>query len=82
VRVLGDVVRGFPRPTTGRDGDPGLFGPKPDGAAQDHTAERPSGEREMALAEAYASGSDNGIVSTNGHGEFAESAERSDEIRA
>jgi uncharacterized protein (DUF2236 family) len=27
VRGLGDVVRGFPRPPRGRDGDPGLFGP-------------------------------------------------------
>jgi signal transduction histidine kinase len=59
-----------------------LFGPKPDGTAEEDTAERPSGEREMALAEAYASGADNGIVSTNGHGELAESGERSDEIRA
>lgn len=58
-----------------------LFGPKQDGTVED-AAERSSGEREMALAEAYASGSDNGIVSTNGHGEFAESGERSDEIRA
>jgi uncharacterized protein (DUF2236 family) len=27
VRGLGDVLRGFPRPPRGRDGDPGLFGP-------------------------------------------------------
>jgi uncharacterized protein (DUF2236 family) len=27
VRGVGDVVRGFPRPARGRDGDPGLFGP-------------------------------------------------------
>ncbi|MGH2590029.1 MAG: oxygenase MpaB family protein [Actinomycetota bacterium] len=27
VRGLGDVVRGFPRPPPGRNGDPGLFGP-------------------------------------------------------
>jgi K+-sensing histidine kinase KdpD len=59
-----------------------LFGPKPDGSAEEDTAERPSGEREMALAEAYASGADNGIVSTNGHGELAESGEHADEIRA
>jgi K+-sensing histidine kinase KdpD len=58
-----------------------LFGPKQDGTVEE-PVERPSAERELALAEAYASGSDNGIVSTNGHGEFAESGERSDEIRA
>lgn len=27
MRGVGDVVRGFPRPARGRDGDPGLFGP-------------------------------------------------------
>jgi uncharacterized protein (DUF2236 family) len=27
VRGLGDVVRAFPRPAPGREGDPGLFGP-------------------------------------------------------
>jgi hypothetical protein len=48
----------------------------------DPAAEPPSGEREMALAEAYASGADHGFVSTNGHGELVESGERSDEIRA
>lgn len=59
-----------------------LFGPKPDGAEDDPAAERQPGEREMALAEAYASGADNGIVSTNGHGELAESSEHANEIRA
>ncbi|MEX0743007.1 MAG: HAMP domain-containing sensor histidine kinase [Actinomycetota bacterium] len=55
-----------------------LFGPKPDDdAGEGHAA----GEREMALAEAYASGTDNGLVS-NGHGELAGSGELSDEIRA
>lgn len=52
-----------------------LFGPRPDEGAEDPAAARLSGEREMA----YASGAD---VSTNGHGELAESGERSDEIRA
>lgn len=55
-----------------------LFGPKPDEGAEDNAETRQSGEREMA----YASGADNGIASTNGHGELAESGERSDEIRA
>jgi K+-sensing histidine kinase KdpD len=55
-----------------------LFGPKPDEGAEDNTAARPSGGREMA----YASGADNGSASTNGHGTLAESGERSDEIRA
>ena len=27
MRALNDVVRGFPHPTRGRDGDPGVFGP-------------------------------------------------------
>ena len=55
-----------------------LFGPKPDEGAEDNAETRQSGEREMA----YASGADNGIASTNGHGELAESGERSGEIRA
>jgi signal transduction histidine kinase len=55
-----------------------LFGPKPDEGAEASTAARPSGEREMA----YASGADNGSVSTNGRGKLAESGEHSDEIRA
>jgi hypothetical protein len=36
----------------------------------------------VALTEAYASGADHGVVSTNGHGELVELGERSDEIRA
>ncbi|MEX2406366.1 MAG: ATP-binding protein [Actinomycetota bacterium] len=70
------------RPGGGASFRVSLFGPKPDRAVEDPAAARPSGEREMALAEAYASGADSGMVSTNGHGELAESGERSDEIKA
>ncbi len=66
------------RPGGGASFRVSLFGPKPDGAVEDTAAARPPGEREMA----YASGADNGSVSTNGHGKLAESGERSDEIRA
>jgi signal transduction histidine kinase len=69
------------RPGGGASFRVSLFGPKPDEAGEDPAAARPSGEREMALAEAY-SGAENGMVSTNGHGEHAESGELSDEIRA
>jgi len=66
------------RPGGGASFRVSLFGPKSDGAEDGAAAGRPSGEREMA----YASGADNGTVSTNGHGTLAESGERSDEIRA
>jgi signal transduction histidine kinase len=65
------------RPGGGASFRVSLFGPKPD-EAEDPAAARASDEREMALAEAYAPGAENGMVSMNGHGEHAES----DEIRA
>jgi signal transduction histidine kinase len=70
------------RPGGGASFRVSLFGPKPDEVGEGPAAARPSGERELALAEAYAPGAENGIVSTNGHGELAEASELSDEIRA
>lgn len=70
------------RPGGGASFRVSLFGPKQDGTVEDAAAERPTDEREMALTEAYASGADNGIVSTNGYSELAESGERLNEIRA
>jgi signal transduction histidine kinase len=69
------------RPGGGASFRVSLFGPKSDEAGEDPAAARPSDEREMALADAY-TGAENGIVSTNGHGEHAESGELSEEIRA